>query len=147
VKVQGEPIGLLGEIHPLVIEKFDLPNQPVLATELEVEALMPMVPELYNVEPVPVFPPVLEDLAVVVDEDMQAGRVVELIYQTGGNMVASVNLFDVYRGGQAGPGKKSLAFSLTYQDPERTLTDKEVAQIRQQIINQLETEMGARLRS
>jgi phenylalanyl-tRNA synthetase beta chain len=108
---------------------------------------MPMIPDRYNLEPVPVFPPVLEDLAVVVDEDVQAQRVAELIQQTGGKMVAAVNLFDVYRGGQAGPGKKSLAFSLTYQDPDRTLTDKEVASIRERIINRLEVDLGARLRN
>lgn len=147
VKVNGETLGLLGELHPLVIENFELSGQPVLAAELDVEILMPMIPDRYNLEPVPVFPPVLEDLAVVVDEDVQAQRVAELIQQTGGKMVAAVNLFDVYRGGQAGPGKKSLAFSLTYQDPDRTLTDKEVASIRERIINRLEVDLGARLRN
>lgn len=147
VKVNGETLGLLGELHPLVIENFELSGQPVLAAELDVEILMPMIPDRYNLEPVPVFPPVLEDLAVVVDEDVQAQRVAELIQQTGGKMVTAVNLFDVYRGGQAGPGKKSLAFSLTYQDPDRTLTDKEVASIRERIINRLEVDLGARLRN
>jgi phenylalanyl-tRNA synthetase beta chain len=147
VKVNGETLGLLGELHPLVIENLELSGQPVLAAELDVEILMPMIPDRYNLEPVPVFPPVLEDLAVVVDEDVQAQRVAELIQQTGGKMVAAVNLFDVYRGGQAGPGKKSLAFSLTYQDPDRTLTDKEVASIRERIINRLEVDLGARLRN
>lgn len=147
VKVNGETLGLIGELHPLVIENFELSGQPVLAAELDVEILMPMIPDRYNLEPVPVFPPVLEDLAVVVDEDVQAQRVAELIQQTGGKMVAAVNLFDVYRGGQAGPGKKSLAFSLTYQDPDRTLTDKEVASIRERIINRLEVDLGARLRN
>jgi len=147
VKVNGETLGLIGELHPLVIENFELSGQPVLAAELDLEILMPMIPDRYNLEPVPVFPPVLEDLAVVVDEDVQAQRVAELIQQTGGKMVAAVNLFDVYRGGQAGPGKKSLAFSLTYQDPDRTLTDKEVASIRERIINRLEVDLGARLRN
>jgi len=147
VKVNGKTLGLIGELHPLVIENFELSGQPVLAAELDVEILMPMIPDRYNLEPVPVFPPVLEDLAVVVDEDVQAQRVAELIQQTGGKMVAAVNLFDVYRGGQAGPGKKSLAFSLTYQDPDRTLTDKEVASIRERIINRLEVDLGARLRN
>lgn len=147
VIVRGETIGLLGEIHPLVVEKFDLPSQPVLAAELNMETLIPLLPDRYDMEPVPVFPPVLEDLALVVDEDIQAGQVAELIQQTGGEMVTSVHLFDIYRGGQAGPNKKSLAFSLTYQDPNRTLTDKEVAHLRQKIINRLEEKLGARLRS
>ena len=84
---------------------------------------------------------------MVVDENIQAVQVAELIQETGGKKVTSVRLFDVYRGGQAGPKKKSLAFSLTYQDPERTLTDKEVSRLRQKIIDRLEEELGARLRS
>ena len=70
-----------------------------------------------------------------------------MIAQTGGSLVTEVRLFDVYRGEQAGKGKKSLAYKLTYQDPERTLTDAEVAKMRQRIVKRLQNELGAQLRS
>jgi phenylalanyl-tRNA synthetase beta chain len=147
VNYQGIQIGIMGEIHPLVKEKYEFQEFPVIAAELDAESIQPLVPDLYNLDPVPVFPPVLEDLAVVVDENITAEQVSDLIKEIGGETVAEVTLFDVYRGGQAGSGKKSLAFSLTYQKPDRTLTDEEVAQIRKKIINQLEQRLDAHLRS
>jgi phenylalanyl-tRNA synthetase beta chain len=147
VKISGIPIGLFGEVHPLVKDNYDLPDYPIMVADLDVEVIQPLVPDRYNMEPVPAFPPVLEDLAVVVDDNIPAKQIADLIYQTGGETVTKVKLFDVYRGGQAGPGKKSLAFNLTYQNPERTLTDQEVARIRQKIIKQLDKELGAQLRS
>ena len=147
VRIQDEKIGVLGEIHPLVKDNFDLPDFPVLAAELEVEAIAPLIPDRYYVEPVPVFPPVLEDLAIVVDEQIQVQQVIDVIQEAGGDTVAEIALFDVYRGGQAGEGKKSLAFSLKYQKPDRTLTDEEVSRIRKKILKQLEKKLGALLRS
>jgi phenylalanyl-tRNA synthetase beta chain len=90
---------------------------------------------------------VLEDLALVVEESCSAGEVADLIRLSGGALVGSVRLFDVFRGGQVGAGKKSLAYSITYQAPDRTLTDVEVAGVRQRIIKRLERELGATLRS
>ena len=101
----------------------------------------------YEVSSVPEFPPVLEDLALVVDEDLPAERVADLIRQTGGKVVSSVRLFDVYRGEKIGSGKKSLAYSLTYQATDKTLSDKDVAGIRTHILRRLEHELGALLRS
>jgi phenylalanyl-tRNA synthetase beta chain len=83
---------------------------------------------------------------LVLDETIPAAQVESLIRQTGGKLVAEVKLFDVYRGDQIGAGKKSLAYSLTYQ-AEKTLTDKEAAAIRQKIVRRLENELGAKLRS
>ena len=76
-----------------------------------------------------------------------AAQVAEMIRQTGGKVVASVRLFDVFRSAQIGEGKKSLAYSLSYQASDRTLTDKDVSGIRQRIVRRLEQELGARLRS
>jgi phenylalanyl-tRNA synthetase beta chain len=89
---------------------------------------------------------VLEDLAVVVDEALPAEQVAGAIRLAGGKTVIDLRLFDVYRGDQVGEGKKSLAYSLTYQDPERTLTDAEAAKVRQRIVRHLEQEFGAKLR-
>ena len=91
-------------------------------------------------------PPVYEDLAVVVDEDVPAARIRDLIAQTGAPLVRSVVMFDVYRGEQAGAGRKSLAYRLTYQADDRTLTDREVAKLRAKIVRRLERELSATLR-
>ncbi|GAB4532048.1 MAG: phenylalanine--tRNA ligase subunit beta [Anaerolineales bacterium] len=141
-------IGVLGEMHPVVRENFaDLPTTPLLLAEIEVGALLTAMPRLYATRAVPVYPPVLEDLAVIVDEGVPAAQVAEAIRSAGAPLVTSVRLFDVYRGAQIGAGKKSLAYSVSYQDPERTLTDKNVAKVRNKIVKYLEQTMNARLRS
>lgn len=147
IHIQNQQVGMVGEIHPLVKDSYEYQEFPILAAELDVEVIQQFVPDLYELDPVPVFPPVLEDLALVVDEAVPAEQVAALIKEIGGKTVNAVTLFDVYRGGQAGTGKKSLAFSLIYQNPERTLTDEEVARIRKKIVNGLEQRIGARLRS
>jgi len=145
--VEGHLLGIFGELHPLVRQHYELPETPLLAGEFDLEAIQARVPERYDIQAVPAYPPVLEDLALVVDEDLPAERVAALIAEAGGTLVSRVRLFDVYRGQQIGQGKKSLAYNLTYQAADRTLTDEEVAQIRQRIVRRLEQELGAKLRS
>ena len=146
VKIGGQVVGVFGELHPLVKEKYDLGARPVLAAEFDLEMLRGANPA-YGIVPVAEFPPVYEDIAVIVDESVAAARVEGLIRQTGGRSVSAVRLFDVYRGDQVGAGKKSLAYSLTYQAPDKTLTDAEAAAIRNKIVKRLEQEVGAKLRS
>jgi phenylalanyl-tRNA synthetase beta chain len=145
--VDGRTAGVFGELHPLVKERFDFGAAPVLAAELDLNVVLPLVQERYHVSPVASFPPVLEDIAVIVDEDLPAGRLEEVIRQAGGEMLAGLRLFDVFRGPQIGEGKKSMAYGLTYQSAERTLTDSDALQIRQRIIRRLEQDLGAKLRS
>jgi len=141
-------LGVLGEMHPLARENYeDLPETPLLLADFSIEALTASIQRVYETSPVPQYPPVLEDLAVVVDEDIPAARVEQVIRKAGGALLKEVRLFDVYRGQQIGPGKKSLAYSLTYQDPQRTLTDKKVSKVRKKIIRSLEKDLGASLRS
>lgn len=146
LRVAGQRAGWLGELHPLVREQYDLPAQAVLAADLDFERLQAKVNERYPVAPVPEFPPVKEDLAVVVDADLPAVQVAAALRAAGGNLLAVVTLFDVYRGDQVGAGKKSLAFSLTYQAPDRTLTDADVAKVRGRIVKKLKDDLGAILR-
>jgi len=145
--VAGEQNAVFGEIHPLVRQQYELPPTPLLAAEFDLESLLAAIPDRYLVRAVPVFPPVLEDLAVVVDESVPATQVEQTIRQAAGATVTNLRLFDVYRGEQIGAGKKSLAYSLTYQAEDRTLTDAEVAQIRKRIIQHLEKELSGKLRS
>ena len=99
----------------------------------------------FEVTPVPAYPSVLEDLAIVVPEELPAARVADLIYQAGGCLLVSVAMFDVYRGDQISEGKKSLAYNLTYQAEDRTLTDREVRKLRQRIVRRLEETHGLEL--
>ena len=145
IKIDDQTVGVFGELHPLVKEKYDLGDAPVLVAEFDLETLRALNPT-YAITPVTEFPPVLEDIAVIVDESVAASRVEALIRQTGGKSVTNVCLFDVYRGDQIGSGKKSLAYSLTYQAPDKTMTDAEAAAIRNKIVKRLEQEVGAKLR-
>jgi phenylalanyl-tRNA synthetase beta chain len=140
-------IGVMGELHPQVAAHYKLPVTPLLAAEVNIQAILDAIPERFQVRPVSPYPPVLEDLAVVVDESIPASQVASAMQAAGGKTVTELRLFDVYRGEKIGAGKKSLAYSLTYQDPERTLTDEEVSRVRQRIIRRIEQELGARLRS
>ncbi len=143
-------LGVFGELHPQVRERYDWPaafgETPLLAADLDMDMLLALVPTLYEIAPVPEFPPVLEDLALVVDESLPAERVAEQIRRMGGKVVREVRLFDVYRGEKVGAGKKSLAYSITYQASDRTLSDKDVAGLRAYILRKLEQELGAKLR-
>jgi phenylalanyl-tRNA synthetase beta chain len=140
-------LGYIGELHPQVKGNYKLSERPLAAALLDMEVLMSEVEELYRVESIPTQPPVLEDLALVVDEDVPAQDIEGIIRQTGGKILRDVRLFDLYQGEQVGEGKKSLAYSLVYQDPAKTLTDKEVLAIRNRIVKRLEKEFGAQLRS
>ncbi len=140
-------LGTMGELHPKVAVNYDFDGKIVLAARFDMEALLEAVPELFESLPVPTFPPVIEDLALVVNDAVPADLIEGLIRQTGGSLVTDVRLFDVYRGKQAGVGQKSLAYRVTYQAEDRTLKDKDVARIRNKIVGRLEREVGAVLRS
>ena len=146
IKINNKVVGVFGELHPLVSEKYELGDSPVLVAELDLETLRGLNP-IYGITPVPEFPSMYEDIAVIVDESVAAARVEALIKQTGGKSVSNVRLFDVYRGDQVGAGKKSLAYSLTYHAADKTMTDAEAAAIRNKIVKRLEAEVKAKLRS
>lgn len=147
IMASNQLVGWFGEIHPQVRENYEFASPAVLAAEINLDTLKTFIPERFTIQPIPTFPPVLEDLAIIVAETIPAEQVAQVIRKAGGDIITQTHLFDVYRGDQAGAGLKSLAYRLTYQAAERTLTDGEVAQIRNRIIQQLETELGARIRS
>ncbi|HLU11779.1 MAG TPA: phenylalanine--tRNA ligase subunit beta, partial [Oceanobacillus sp.] len=147
LSVNGTEIGVFGELHPLVAQAFDLTDAPVLAAEFDLDALLQHVDPLYSVTPLPVTPPVLQDIALVVNEQTPAAEVERVIVKAGGDLLKGVRLFDVYQGDPIPAGHKSLAYSLTYQTDERTLTDKEVARVHAKIVKAAERELGAKLRA
>jgi phenylalanyl-tRNA synthetase beta chain len=139
-------IGVFGELHPQVRERFDFPDHPVLAGEFNFEALLAAAPEVSRVSDVPRFPAVTEDIALVVDEQLPAEKVRATILAAGaGTSLVNAQVFDVFKGSQIGAGKKSLAYRLTYQ-ADRTLTDAEVAKVREKIVKRLGEELNIALR-
>jgi phenylalanyl-tRNA synthetase beta chain len=147
VRVGDAVVGVMGELHPLVRETYGLPANPIAALEFDLDGLLTRWDQPYQVTPISVHPPVYEDLAVTVDARVPAARVHGVIAQTGAPLVRSAVLFDVYRGEQVGAGRKSLAYRLTYQADDHTLTDRQVARFRRKIVSRLERELGATLRA
>ncbi len=147
IMVGESTIGVMGELHPLVKANYEMAEAPVYVAEIELAPLLAAGRIIFDVEAAPTYPPVLEDLAVVVDEDVTAEEVEEVIRKGGGQYLSDVQIFDIYRGKQLGEGKKSLAFNLTYLAPDRTLTAKEVLKLRKKIIFLLDQELSAKLRS
>lgn len=142
-----KPLAILGEVHPLVREAFELPDRPVCLAELDLEALLVQTQTVRPMQPISRFPPVAEDLAIVVAEEVPAQKVQEVIAKAGGELLTQVALFDVWRGGQVPAGKKSLAYALTYQGQDHTLGADEVNRVRERILQQLAEELGAELRT
>jgi phenylalanyl-tRNA synthetase beta chain len=139
-------LGWLGELHPLVAREWEVAG-PVAAFELDVDALVDLTAGRQDTySDVPSFPSVLQDIAVAVAEDVPAADVVRAVRAGGGELLAGVRLFDLYRGEQAGEGNKSLALRLEFRAPDRTLTDEEVAEQRAAIEREL-GQVGGRLRA
>jgi phenylalanyl-tRNA synthetase beta chain len=139
-------LGWLGELHPQVAREWDVPA-PAAAFELDVEAVVELTAgreEVYG--DVTSFPAVLQDIAVVVPEALPAADVEVAVRKGGGDLLADVRVFDLYRGEQAGEGNKSLAMRLEFRAPDRTLTDEEVAGRREAIEREL-AGIGGRLRA
>ena len=145
VLLGDQRIGILGEAHPEVLDNYELPYKAYLF-ELDLEKLADVADFSKRFEPIPVYPSVLRDLAIVVDQDMPSDLPIDIIYSTGGDLVESVRLFDVYVGDQVQEGKKSLAYTLTYHSATETLTDKEVNDLHDKVVKRLNQELGAELR-
>ncbi|MGH7266091.1 MAG: phenylalanine--tRNA ligase subunit beta [Candidatus Rokuibacteriota bacterium] len=145
VVVQGSPVGVVGELHPAVQAAFDLPG-PVFVAELSLDRLEALPSRALVHRPLPRFPAVQRDLAAVVPADMPAAAVGRAIQAIPNPHLARVVLFDVYAGEQVGPGRKSLAYALTYQADDRTLTDAEVNAMHAEVIERLRRILGAEVR-
>jgi phenylalanyl-tRNA synthetase beta chain len=143
---EGRSLGVMGELHPLLVERYDLGKRPMMAAVLDLRELLATSPSSFTLSPVPSFPPVLEDLAIVVEQNLPAERVAEVIRTAGRPLVTEVRLFDVYQGDPIAKGKKSLAYSVVYQSADRTLTDEEVAAVRRAIIRRVKAELDGDLR-
>jgi phenylalanyl-tRNA synthetase beta chain len=146
VLIEGEVAGLLGEIHPHVRAAFDLPTVRINAAELRIERLLRPHWRHEPMPPISAYPPVVEDMAFIVDESVTVRMVENAIKAAGGALLTEIELFDLYRGDPLPAGSKSLAFRLTYQSQEAVLRDADVAKVRERIVRRVERDVNGKLR-
>jgi phenylalanyl-tRNA synthetase beta chain len=143
VIAQQEVIGILGEIHPQVREKFDLLPGAVLVFEVDLRKLLPHLQQR-KYYPLPRFPAAIRDISLLLSQEVPANKVKNIIQHFP--LVSEVTLFDMYTGKGIPKGRKSLSFRIMYQSPSRTLNDDEIRKAEDNIIHSLEKEVGAVLR-
>jgi phenylalanyl-tRNA synthetase beta chain len=133
-------------LHPAIRQSFGLPEQPIALAEFDFDRMMALISGEYLMREISPFTPIYEDLALVVDTGLSAAAVLSALLEFGKPLLRKARLFDVYEGEQVGVGKKSLAYALTYQALDRTLTDKDVEKVRKRIVRKLEQAFQAHLR-
>lgn len=139
-------LGVIGEIHPDILENYGMKERVYIA-ELNFELLVLFSNLERKYTPLPKYPSVTRDIAIVVDEEIMAKDIEKIIRENGKNIVESIKLFDVYKGGQIEKDKKSVAYSITYRSHERTLTDEDVSKVHDKIVEKLKENLNAALRS
>ncbi len=145
ITVAGQPIGIVGEFTSELLAEFEV-EQPVYFFEIDFQLLHEKITRWRLYSPIPKFPPIVRDIAVVVQENVDAALIENDIRSNGGEFLQQLNLFDVFTGPQLGAGRKSLAFSLTFFSPQRTLTEEEIDLQLKKIVASLEHHFSARLR-
>ncbi len=145
IHYQGEMIGLMGEVHPLIPAQFGLPEQVWIANLYFEKILAAQKPEK-EYKAMPKFPATTRDLAFVCDKSLTCGAMAKAMREKGGNILESISLFDIYEGKQIAEGMKSVAYNLTFRAADRTLSDEEIDQKIKKMI-QAVCALGATLRS
>ena len=144
VIIDGRQLGYVGEVHPTALSSAKVDGR-VVAFEIDVQPVVEAAP-VPRAQPLPRFPGIERDLAVVVEEHVAAGALLAAIKEAGGNLLEAARAFDEYHGTQVPEGSKSIAFTLTFRSPERTLTDAEVDKVMSEIKLGLEKRHHARFR-
>jgi phenylalanyl-tRNA synthetase beta chain len=140
----GEPIGWIGELHPLVAQAWELPDASCV--EIDLDRLIAAAPIETGYEDLIGYPPLRQDIAVVLPADVPAARVLAAVREAAGDLLRDARVFDVYTGAQVGEGRRSLALALSFRASDRTLTDEDVAPVRERIVAALGA-LGGELRS
>jgi phenylalanyl-tRNA synthetase beta chain len=146
--INGAPVGVFGELHPKVAPNFgkEFVERAVQVAEFDLEAILAAVPDRFPYRPFSTLPAAKRDVAVVVPVDTPAERVLAEIRAAGGDLLVGTELFDVYTGEGIPPGTKSLAFALTYQATDHTLSDKEITKAHEKIEGRLRHILKAQIR-
>ena len=141
--IEDDKVGIVGDVHRRVAQAFEL-SSTICLIEIDLEKVLTRLIGTKEYQPVPRFPSVTRDIALVVDEQVSYRRAEEIIQSFP--LVTQITLFDLYRGKQIREGKKSFAIRIIYQSPSHTLTDREVDQTQKQMLNRLYQELAATLR-
>ncbi len=144
VRVGEEVVGWVGDVHPRVAQDWDLAG--IAAFEIDLDAVIARADTTPRYEDLTSFPELREDIAIVVDASVPAATVLDVVRGAGGKLLARAEVFDVYRGEQIAAGRTSLAIALTFRAKDRTLTDADVAPIREKIVARLAKDLGGELR-
>ncbi len=145
VLVNGKRCGYIGYVHPDVADEFECPESLVFLI-LETDAIVKAATAKRVFTQLPKFPGISRDLAILVDAKVPVGDIERVLRKKGGKLLSEVKLFDVYTGAQVGQGKKSVAYSLLFRSPEKTLSDAEIQEPFAMILDSLQKEFGAVLR-
>jgi phenylalanyl-tRNA synthetase beta chain len=145
VRVGGERVGFVGEVHPLVTRSWEI-DQTASAFAVDLGKLAAAAPEVTTYRDLTSFPSLRQDLAVVVDAGVRAADVLAAVREAGGELLAGAEVFDVYTGEQVGEGRVSLALHLEFRAPDRTLSDEDVAPVHERIVAALREGLGGELR-
>jgi phenylalanyl-tRNA synthetase beta chain len=143
---QDQLIGYAGQVHPVVLDNYDIGTETYVA-ELDMCTMYALVSPKSEYHPLPEYPAVTRDLALVCDESQYVLQLEDIIRKAAGTCLEDVALFDVYRSNQLGENKKSLAFSLTLRSPDHTMTDVESEAIIQNILTALAAELNVTIRA
>lgn len=144
ILLNGEKVGFIGQVHPNVAKTFDIPETYV--TELNLAAILANENNKIVYQAVSKFPSVSRDIAMLVKEEVANQTIVQTIQAAAGKFLANVSLFDVYQGANIEPGFKSVAYSLTFVNPETTLTDEEITRALNKVTKVLIEELSAEMR-
>ncbi len=146
LSIDNDKTGWIGQISNTIHNSFDL-DENIFLFQLDVKKLGKHIPERITYKPIPRFPAVNRDLAILVDEDVLAQDLLSTLKNIGGRLLIQTEVFDFYHGEQIPAGKKSIAFSLSFQSSEKTLTEDVIEPVIQSIISALRSNFHAELRS
>jgi phenylalanyl-tRNA synthetase beta chain len=144
----GARLGSVGVISPEIAEKLDLKrhNPEIVLFEINLDLVCTLITKPVQYVPIPKYPAVERDIAVVVDETLPASEIQNMIKTFSSELIETVSIFDVYRGEHIPEGKKSLAFNIVYRSRERTLTDDEVERVHTELVDSVLRRTGGELR-
>ena len=145
IKIDNKEIGFLGEVSPKILNSLAIKERVVLF-DIDFEKLSELASEEHEYRPLSKFPSAIRDIAVLVPRNVKIAQVLNEIYGVGRKLIRDVDLFDIYEGEELPQGKKNLAFHVIYQAEDRTLSPKEIDELQNKIIKNLEDEPGWQVR-
>ena len=145
ILAEGEEIGVAGQIHPDVANRFEI-GADVYAAEISFTKMLAHMEDNVKYKRLPKFPAVTRDIAMLVDKETPVADIEKVIVRSAGSLLEEVKLFDVYEGKQIPEGKKSVAYSASFRAADRSLTNEEINVVFDKILKNLESELGAQLR-